>query len=168
MSHVPNASEHVHPIAFLSLQLQRDGKWKNMIFQLWYPGVMNEWYRREYYYNEKKKRRTDAKWTKGKGKKEVEDNSRLHISYVQKYTASVGMEEIRVEDKPLYKALRTDSPRWRRDEDEENTFRRPEIVSRGWRRDDVRSPEIAPDRKRVGVGVVVFWIFWVGRRIIYV
>ena len=31
----------------------------------------------------------------------------------------------------------------------------------------MRRPEIAPDRKRVGVGVVVvvvFWIFWVGRR----
>ena len=34
----------------------------------------------------------------------------------------------------------------------------------------MRRPEIAPDRKRVGVGVVVvvFWIFWVGRRIIEV
>ena len=32
----------------------------------------------------------------------------------------------------------------------------------------MRRPEIAPDRKRVGVVgvVVVFWIFWVGRRII--
>ena len=32
----------------------------------------------------------------------------------------------------------------------------------------MRRPEIAPDRKRVGVVVVVFWIFWVGRRIIEV